>query len=315
MTNATVRRAFFALYVRQGREQAGLELVDAAKLLVGPDATEKALSNAITTLSKVENQKHKLPHAKARQLFEGFGYDAEKIEFLVELSKTRDTRGRWSGDRASVPLKQRAYYDFEEAASGVNKYLTEVIPGQLQIEEYMRAELASNPRPVQGRSLELAQQRFGEDRSVEELIELDTDSIVTTRLARQRRMLDGPRQPDLHFILSESCLRRIYGGNAVMTSQMGHLIALSNRPNVRIQILPFTAPATPYTFTKLRIPPLWETDSPLDLVYSETMHEADYLDGPSDLADYESLWGHLTSGALSRNESRRLILRYAEEYS
>lgn len=316
MSNATIRRAFFAKYVKQAREQAGLELSEAAKLLVGPNATEKQLATAAATLSKVEKQKNKLPPAKARQFFEGLGiYDQEKVEFLVDLAKTRDTRGRWSGDRASVPFKQRAYYDFEEGASLVHKYLTELIPGQLQIEEYMRAVLATNPRPLHGQSLELEQERFGEDKTVDELIALNTNSIVTTRLERQRKMLAGTRQPDLHFILSESCLKRIYGGNAVMTSQMGHLVSLSNRPNVRIQVVPFDAPATPYTFTKMRIPPLWAGDSALDLVYTETIHEADYLDDPQDLNDYDSLWGHLTSGALTRTESRRLILRYAEDYS
>lgn len=312
MSNATVRRAFFGAYVKQGREQAGMSPLDAAKVLVGPDASARQLETAVSQLNKVENGKIGLKPDKAQRLFTGYRvYTAEEIEWLVQLGKTRADRGRWSGHRAVVPTPQRVYYDFEEESSAVNQYLTEVVPGLLQIEAYMRAELLTNPRSRTGRFLDQARDRFG-DKSVDDLIELWMEDVVATRLERQRRVLDAA---DFHFVLSESCLKRVYGGNAVMSAQMAHLIGLSHRPNVRIQILPFSAPASSIAFTGLRVKGLRSNDAPLELVYLENLHDADYVDAPGPVEDYHDLWKHLTTGALARDESRRLILQYAGEYS
>ena len=61
---------------------------------------------------------------------------------------------------------------------------------------------------------------------------------------------------DAAFVLSESCLRRVFGGNAVMHEQMTHLANLAQRPNIRLQVLPFDAPggASTFGFTMLRVP-------------------------------------------------------------
>ncbi|EEP72434.1 hypothetical protein MCAG_02761 [Micromonospora sp. ATCC 39149] len=45
----------------------------------------------------------------------------------------------------------------------------------------------------------------------------------------------------------------------------------------------------------------------------ETFTDADYLDSPEALRSYNRLWGRLQAAAVGPAESRRLILRIADE--
>jgi hypothetical protein len=234
---------------------------------------------------------------RARVLLDAYGGStSEEIDYLVELARTQSERGRWSGYRASVPKGHRSFYDFEEEAGRIQTYGMEMVPGLLQTEAYLRAQLDNNPRVLAG----------------------DVEDIVATRLERQRTVLHGDAPADVAFVLSESCLTRWYGSNAVMCEQMSHLASLSGRPNIQVQVLPNRATVgggTTFGFTALRIPSPRAGDSPLELVYTENLHDADYVDDPETVSDYANLWGHLSTGAQTREESRRLILHYAQEYA
>ncbi|MEV6691406.1 Scr1 family TA system antitoxin-like transcriptional regulator [Micromonospora sp. NPDC051196] len=50
-----------------------------------------------------------------------------------------------------------------------------------------------------------------------------------------------------------------------------------------------------------------------DVIYLETFTDADYLDSPEAVRAYTRLWGRLQAAALGPAESRRLILRIADE--
>lgn len=292
MSNATVRRYQFAKYLSKTRIAAGLTLADAAKVLnpAKPDNSK---------ISRVEKGMFGLKPEEIRALLLAYGEeDSEKIEYLVGLAKSRLERGRWSGFRSSVPDGQRQYYDFEEDALAIQVNSNELVPGLLQTESYMRAIMTKSPRAVVG---------------------YDVDAAIATRLDRQRRVLDQPTAADIAFVLSESVLKRTFSaGNGTMMAQMTHMVTLSQRRNIRVQILPWNAPVgggTIFGFTWLKLPPLTPSDNPLEVVYTENLHDADYVDDFPALADYANLWGHLTSCALSPDDSRRLLLQYAQGYS
>ncbi|MFJ8475673.1 Scr1 family TA system antitoxin-like transcriptional regulator [Kitasatospora sp. NPDC094011] len=65
------------------------------------------------------------------------------------------------------------------------------------------------------------------------------DERIAFRLARQQ-VLDRTPPPLIHAILDESCLRRVIGGRDVMIEQLLHLEQLATRPNIVIQIAPFS---------------------------------------------------------------------------
>jgi hypothetical protein len=211
---------------------------------------------------------------------------------LVDLARTRSQRGRWLGHRALIPTTQRAYYDFETDANLIQHYGAELVPGILQTEDYIRATLVNHDRVAADQ----------------------VDDIVAVRLERQQ-LFHRAHPTETVFVLSESCLRRKIGGNKVMHDQLQHLATLAKRPNVQIQVLPFDAPmGNTFGFTMLRIPAPTSAP-PLDMVYVETLHDADYLDEHNDVADYAALWRQLTANALSPSASRRFILDAASTYA
>jgi hypothetical protein len=53
----------------------------------------------------------------------------------------------------------------------------------------------------------------------------------------------------------------------------------------------------------------------LEMVYVENLHDAEYLDGVSEVADYADLWSRLTADALNLEQSRRFIQGVADHYA
>ncbi|MFD9890666.1 helix-turn-helix transcriptional regulator [Amycolatopsis sp. NPDC059027] len=281
----TVRLKFLSIYMREARLEAGVDMKDAAKLL-GRDTTR---------VTKMEKGREGLTPGDAKMLLDHYDVHTEEQKAaIVELARTRSQRGRWSGHRAAVPLQQRAYYDFEWDANLIQHYGAEVVPGLLQTEAYMRAILAHD---------------FRRDT-------INVDDVIAARLERQE-VLFRQRPATAHFVLSESCLRRMVGGNAVMHEQLRHLATTARRPNVQLQVLPFDSPsaARTFSFTMLRIPAPTTSAPPLEMVYVENLHDADYLDGISDVADYANLWSRLTANAPGMDKSKRFILDIAQNFA
>ncbi|MGW1175637.1 helix-turn-helix domain-containing protein [Kitasatospora sp. NPDC002543] len=62
---------------------------------------------------------------------------------------------------------------------------------------------------------------------------------IEFRLARQT-IMERAHPPLVHVVLDESCLRRVVGGRDVMVEQLLHLEKLAERPEVIIQIAPYS---------------------------------------------------------------------------
>ncbi|GAA3461481.1 helix-turn-helix transcriptional regulator [Saccharothrix longispora] len=280
----TVRLKFLSIYMREARERAGVEPREVAKLL-GRDATR---------VTKMEKGREGLTPGDAKMLLDRYDVHAEdqKLE-IVELARTRSQRGRWANHRAIVPLQQRAYYDFEQDSDSIRHYGAELVPGLLQTEAYTRAMLARSSR----------------------VDPACADDIVATRQERQEAIFrrEAVRAA---FVLSESCLRRRIGGNAIMHEQIRHLIALARQRGVQVQVLPFDSEGAGNTFgfTMLRIPAPTSAP-PLEMVYVENLHDADYLDGDPEVADYSNLWSRLTADALGLEQSKRFLKGVADQYA
>ena len=100
---------------------------------------------------------------------------------------------------------------------------------------------------------------------------------VALRLERQK-VLVSESAPNCHVVLDEAALRRPYGGREVMRGQLQHLIDVSERPNVTLQLMPFSAgghAGESGSFTMLSF-----SESDLsDVVYLEQLTSALYLGG------------------------------------
>ncbi|MEU9074023.1 helix-turn-helix transcriptional regulator [Kitasatospora sp. NPDC048538] len=112
------------------------------------------------------------------------------------------------------------YANYETRAEQIKLFEISVIPGLLQTRAYAAAIEAGYVR--QGSTTpEQAEER------------------VQFRVSRQQ-ILDRTPPPFLHAVLDESCLSRVIGGQEVMVEQLNHLAEYAARPNVVIQIAPFS---------------------------------------------------------------------------
>ena len=70
------------------------------------------------------------------------------------------------------------------------------------------------------------------------------ESLVGIRMRRQK-LLDRSDPPMLFFILDEAAVRRLIGGKAIMRRQMRRLIDQAAKPNIVVEIVPFSAGVHP----------------------------------------------------------------------
>ncbi|OLT22758.1 DNA-binding protein [Pseudonocardia sp. CNS-139] len=213
-------------------------------------------------------------------------------EALQDLRRHAHKRGSWStGYKRAYSEDFRLLVDLERSATQLRVAEAEVVHGLLQCETYVRAQYAESPE-MQGVSLE---QR------------------IAARLARQE-ILTRADLVMAQFVLSESCVRRVVGDGAVMQEQIDHLIELSQRPNVFLQVLPFDRPAPAYRpFALIRVPSPG-VFGPLEALYVDIAGEVRYLDDKGPLAAHEALWARVTNNALRFDETRDFLRQVRKDF-
>jgi transcriptional regulator with XRE-family HTH domain len=285
--NQTVCRLLVGNELRRTREARGLTQVEGGAR-IGATGDH---------ISRLELGQTKVRVAEVEKLLEHYGDDPRHIEAITTIARGANSRGRWSGHRATFPDWFRMYVDLEAAAETIRQVAAEIIPGILQVEPYIRTIHAEGPR-------------------ISTDTEQPVEEWVTARMERQRILTSGER-PNISFVLAESCLHRTVGGPEVMAAQLDYLVKISRQRNIQLQILPsktktFTG-AVSYPFTMLIIgaPGI---ASPLEFVYLENYDDARYIDDKSAVRAYGELWGRLTAAALGRKESQDFIRTAAEQY-
>jgi transcriptional regulator with XRE-family HTH domain len=94
-----------------------------------------------------------------------------------------------------------------------------VIPGLLQTKRYAHALIEA------GQALHDPEMRL--------------DGAVATRMERQKP-LDDPNPMLLHALIDEAAIQREIGGPDVLREQLDHLLAAAERPNITLQVVPYT---------------------------------------------------------------------------
>lgn len=218
-------------------------------------------------------------------------------EALRELRRDSHKRGFWTtGHNRAYSEDIRLRVDLEKHADQLRAVELEVVPGLLQAERYVRAMHADEP----------------------EFNDITLEDRIAARLARQD-ILDKDEPPVLQFVLSESCVRRVWGGTDVMREQIEYLIEQSNRPHVHPQVMPFEQPAgrrSPISapFALIRVPSPGAA-GPLELAYVEGEAEIRYLDDRKALRAYEAAWARLSNAALKFEETREFLQDIADDFA
>lgn len=265
------------------REARGWTLAEAVEVL----------GNRATKLSRLENGLSSVRPLDIRVLCEALGATREETDWAVETARYCNQRSRWSGYRSTYNKSYRMAVDLEQDASIVNHYQSEIIPGLLQTEDYMRVVFASDP--------------LSRDK---------VDEGVKARLERQR-VLTKSNAPRFEFVLSESALARMVGDEAIMRAQLRHIARAADVPNVHLRVLPFRTksypPASICPFTIFTIPSHGST-APLQCVYVEDYDQGRYRDDHDSIDTYNDMWRRFVGASLELVESREMVLRLAGSY-
>jgi hypothetical protein len=234
-------------------------------------------------LSRLESGRVAFKDRDIVDLFIHYGVtDEAQIQTLRGIATRANSRGWWHDYSDILPVWFEEYISLEEAAVQIRGYEVQFVPGLLQTEEYARAVTLlaySNPGEINRR--------------------------VSLRMARQAR-LSGAEPVSLGMVLDEAALSRPIGGPSVMRAQLKHLIEMSQRPNVTIQILPFKVGGHAAAGGPFSVLHFAESDLS-DIVYLEQLATAQYLEKPDMVAKYLAVIERLRLEAATPADSMKRL--------
>ncbi|MEU1667326.1 helix-turn-helix transcriptional regulator [Streptomyces sparsogenes] len=274
-SGSVVRRILLGSQLRRLRESRGI--------------TREAAGYSIrASESKISRMELGRVSFKARDIEDlltlyGVTDEAERAS-LLGLAREANVAGWWHSYGDVLPNWFQTYVGLEGSASHIACYEVQFVHGLLQTEGYAHA-VVTRGQPQASRA--------------------EVERRVALRLERQK-LLVSERAPAFHVVLDEAALHRPYGGRAVMRAQLQHLIAVSEQPNVTLQVMPFSFgghAGESGAFTLLRFP---ESDLP-DIVYLEQLTSALYLDKPEEVGQYRRVLERLSEDGLSEEKSRDLL--------
>ncbi|WP_329457549.1 helix-turn-helix domain-containing protein [Streptomyces sp. NBC_01497] len=254
------------------RLAAGLKVQDAAsKLMCGQPK-----------ISQIETGRRGIRPLDLSILMELYGVEDETlIANIKRLAKEIHKVDWWSSQGPLLHDTLRDYLTLESDSELVREYNQSVIPGLLQTEAYMR--------------------RIFEARHPAEKAE----RLVETRL-RRRALLESHLSFRLRAIIDATALHRIAGTRGLVREQLEHLLDMSTRSNVQLQILPIDARLAPEQYTPFTLFSL-RGEPPLDVAWLEHMTGGSLLEQRQDVQDYDRVWDEFTAVALSPSASQRYI--------
>ncbi|MGO4747096.1 helix-turn-helix domain-containing protein [Streptomyces sp. 2MCAF27] len=271
--------------LRRFRESAGLSTAEAAEVL---DCTKGKIS-------RIENGHVPVRAPDLTALMHAYGVqDAEareRLEALARRANRRRREGWWHQYESVLGDAYRDQIEMESICESVRTYEVQLIPGLLQTAEY-------------GRAVTVASRAWQTPEHI--------DQFVQVRLTRQER-LSGETPMNFWAVLSEGVLRQQVGGPAVMRAQLEHMAAMAERPNVTVQVLPFSRGAHSSMFGPYLILSFPQLAS-LDLVLSETPTGNMWLERESEVACYRELFDDSRTAALPPTESLAFINLISKEY-
>jgi len=278
--------------VRRRRLAAELRRLREERSLTGEDVAE-SLGWSASKLSRIELSRTGIKPADLTRLLTEYGVPAEHRTELLRLVEKSRGRDWWRAYTDALPGKYLTLIGLESDASSIRTWSPEWVPGLLQTEDYARAAVDAHMAATASISPSEIEQR------------------VQTRLRRQH-LLTSPEPTPFVCVLDESVLLRRLQSPRVMRGQLAHLIDMSERPHISIQVLPLDGahPIGTGAFIMLKFAPIPEIGPVADIVYVEQLSgNALYVDDAAETHQYELGFGRLVGESLDQDASRDLIAR------
>lgn len=189
--------------------------------------TQRELARKIlfstSMVGMVERAARKPERAFAERCDQAFGLDGALTEIWAVMERER----QWA------PWWFREWLEVEQEAIVLRSWDPLLVPGILQTEAYARRVLAGEP----GVTPEQVEQRLA-------------------ARSRRKTILSRDKPPLVWAVIDEGVLHRPVGGSEIMRDQLISLAEAARHPNLKIQIVPFTAFSTcglmsPFTVAEL----------------------------------------------------------------
>lgn len=210
--------------------------------------------------------------------------DATRHELLA---LARVANAEYQDVRASVRRglhhRQRELATLEANATLMRHFLPTLVTGLLQIPEYMRAAMLPPVGPAAG----------------------DVGKTTALKLERQAVLYDKAK--NFEFLLTESAIRWQLCEPSIMAVQIDRLVSLSQRPNIRIGVLPLSRQVLNGAFHTFVI-------YDRRLVTIELFIGRLVLRDPKDIDYYWALFNFFSIHALWAEQARSLLRALAEAF-
>src|SRR5262249_31702335 len=230
------------------------------------EVADAKLGMSEPTLHRIETGKTPVTAANVRALCWLYGADQSHTDALAELAIGTSHEEWWDANPV-IPDWFKLYVGLEASASQICTYEGEIVPGELQTEDYALAV-------------------FGAEK-----VAPDEEALRHGKLRAPRQQLPDARDPAprLVTVLGEGALRRPVGGADVLKAQVEHLRATARAGQVEIRVLPYSVGAHAAMAGAFRILDFEDPEDP-DIVYLESHVGALYLEDDDVVSEYRRIF-------------------------
>ncbi|NUP19797.1 MAG: helix-turn-helix domain-containing protein [Streptomyces sp.] len=278
-SNPTYRQQRLGAELRKMREHAGITARAAAALL----------SSSPMRQSHIENGRSGISEERLRRLASHCSCDdAAYVDALVAMAAERG-KGWWEDFRGIVVPAGLNLAELEHHAVRIQTFQMAHVPGQLQIEDHVRAVF-----------------RYGSP----ELTPQDLDAYVAFRLRRQHIITESPGTP-YEAIIHEAALRILVGGRKTAHAQLERILEISELDHVTVRVLPFAA--EDFAGAGASMLYLHGSAPQLDTAQTDASHGSVFFDAEALLKRYRKRYNQVAGSALDQAQSRDLITHMLQE--
>lgn len=173
---------------------------------------------APSKISKIETGKQGTRPEDVASMLAVYGITGKDRDYLVSKAGKVDKPGLWEKTVLDGGLSRETstLMRLERKAVSIQSAEPVLVPGLLQSPDYTRALMKACRVP-----------------------DSDIELRIATRMSRQA-ILSSTQGPTFHTVVDEGVLRRMLLPPKLMARQLRHLVETAERPNVTIQVLPFS---------------------------------------------------------------------------
>ncbi|MEW2519871.1 helix-turn-helix domain-containing protein [Actinacidiphila alni] len=272
----TVRSRRLGTTLRRYRQVAGLDQPQAAEII----------ASSQTRVSRIESGHVTARPLEIRAMLKAYGVeDPEVRPRLEDLAKSANRRGWWLEHAAHLRADYLDHISLEDDATYIREWQPTLIPGLLQVPGYAEAVITSGPGFIDPAKM---------------------PQLVKVRIDRQEKIAEREGSADYTAIIWEPAIIHPIVKPEVHQQQLTHILEVSRRQNVTLQVLPLAVGVTatmPSAFSCFS----FEAEPVVEAVTLDNLRGSSILEGAEDLTAYTVAFDQLRSAAMSPEVSRRVI--------